>query len=80
MVIDQWYIIILASSFAIVIFFIFWMLLQRSRHGRTKEALRTSEERYLSALSEATDGLWDWDIRSANLLFGSVHGTPRFYD
>jgi len=43
--------------------------MQRVRHGRSKAALRISEERYLLALSGSTDGLWDWDILSDTVFY-----------
>ncbi len=47
--------------------------MQRVRHGRSKAALRISEERYLLALAGSTDGLWDWDI-----LLDTVFYSDRF--
>jgi PAS domain S-box-containing protein len=46
-----------------------WLFLQRSRHGRSKVALRTSEERYFLALAGSTDGLWDWDLLSNTVFY-----------
>jgi PAS domain S-box-containing protein len=65
----QWHIIGLASFCAIAALFIVGLLIQRSRQGRAKEALRTSEERYLSALAGSTDGLWDWDLLSDTVFY-----------
>jgi len=64
-----WHIIVLASFCAIATLLIVGLLIQRSRHGRAKAALRTSEERYLLALAGATDGLWDWDILSDTVFY-----------
>ncbi len=45
------------------------LFIQRSRHGRAKASLRTSEERYLLALAGSTDGLWDWDLLSNTVFY-----------
>jgi chemotaxis protein methyltransferase CheR len=66
---DQLHIIGFVSFCAIAILLIVWLVIQRLRHGRSKEALRTSEERYLLALAGSTDGLWDWDIVSDNVFY-----------
>jgi PAS domain S-box-containing protein len=64
-----WHIIVLASFCAIAALLVVKLLINRSRHGRAKEALRTSEERYLLALAGSTDGLWDWDLRSDTVFY-----------
>ena len=64
-----WHIIILAAFCAIATLLIVWLLIQRSRLGRAKVTLRTSEERYLLALAGSTDGLWDWDLLSGSAFF-----------
>ena len=64
-----WHIIILAAFCAVVTLLIVWLLIQRSRHGRAKASLRTSEERYFLALAGSTDGLWDWDLLSDSVFF-----------
>ena len=69
MALYPWHIIVLASFCAIATLLIVGLLIQRSRHGRAKAALRTSEERYLLALAGATDGLWDWDILSDTVFY-----------
>ena len=69
MALYPWHIIGFASFCAIATLLIARLLLQRSRHGRSKEALRTSEERYLLALAGSTDGLWDWDIVSDTVFY-----------
>jgi chemotaxis protein methyltransferase CheR len=48
---------------------IVWLLMQRSRHGRTKAALRASEDRYLLALAGSTDGLWDRDLLADTVFY-----------
>ncbi len=73
MALDQWHIIGLVTFFIIAALLIVVLLIQRSRHGRAKAALRTSDERYLLALAGSTDGLWDWD-----LLSGTVFYSDRF--
>ncbi len=69
MALYPWHIIVLAAFCAIVTLLIVWLLIQRSRHGRAKASLRTSEERYLLALAGSTDGLWDWDLLSDSVFF-----------
>ncbi len=62
-------IIVLAFFCVSVTLLIVGLLIQRSRHGRSKDALRTSEERYLLALAGSTDGLWDWDMLSNTVFY-----------
>ncbi len=69
MALYPWHIIILASFGAIATLLIVGLLLQRSRHGRAKAALRASDERYLLALAGSTDGLWDWDLLSNTVFY-----------
>ena len=69
MALFQWHIIGLGSFCAIATLLIVRLLIQRSRHGRAKAALHTSEERYLLALAGSTDGLWDWDMLSNTVFY-----------
>jgi PAS domain S-box-containing protein len=66
---DQLHIIGLVTFCVLAALLVVWLLIQRSRHGRSKAALRTSEERYLSALAGSTDGLWDWDLLSDTVFY-----------
>jgi hypothetical protein len=68
----QWHIIVLASFCAIATLLIVWLLIQLSRHGRSKAALRTSEERYLLALAGSNDDLWDWNLLSDSRILYST--------
>ncbi|MBW2439590.1 MAG: sigma 54-interacting transcriptional regulator, partial [Deltaproteobacteria bacterium] len=69
MALYSWHIIVLAFFSVSVTLLIVWLLIQRSRHGRAKAALRTSDERYLLALAGSTDGLWDWDLLSGTVFY-----------
>jgi len=66
---SQWHIIGFASFCAIAALLVVGLLMQRSRHSRAKAALRDSEERYLLALANSTDGLWDWDLLSETVFY-----------
>jgi chemotaxis protein methyltransferase CheR len=66
---DQWHIIGLVTFCVIAAVLIVWLFIQRSRHGKAKAALRTSDERYLLALAGSTDGLWDWDLMSDTVFY-----------
>jgi chemotaxis protein methyltransferase CheR len=66
---DQWHIIGLVTFCVIAALLIIWLLIQRSRHGQAKAALRISDERYLLALAGSTDGLWDWDLMSDTVFY-----------
>ena len=69
MALYKWQIIVLAFYCVGVTLLIVGLLIQRSRHGLAKDSLRTSEERYLLALSGSTDGLWDWDLLSDTVFY-----------
>ena len=69
MALDQWHIIGLVTFSIIAFLLVVVLLIQRSRHGREKDSLRSSEERYLLALAGSTDGLWDWDILSDTVFY-----------
>jgi len=59
----------LVSFFIVGISLIVVLITHRARRRRTEEDLCTSEQRYMLALAGATDGLWDWDIRSGAVFF-----------
>jgi PAS domain S-box-containing protein len=68
---SQWQIIVLAAFCAIAALLIVWLLIQRSRHGQVKAALRSSEELYLLALAGSTDGIWDWELSSETVFYSN---------
>ncbi len=68
-------IIVLAILCIIVALFALGLFIQRMRHIHAQTALRTIEERYLRALESSTDGIWDW-----NLLSGDVLYSERFHE
>jgi chemotaxis protein methyltransferase CheR len=61
--------IALASLSIVAALLIIGVFKQRKGRDRVEEALGTSEQRYLLALAGATDGLWDWDIRSNTVYY-----------
>jgi hypothetical protein len=63
----HWHIIGLASFCAIATLLVVGLLVQRVRHNRSKEALRTSEERYLLALTGSTEFCLEQSAYYANL-------------
>ena len=69
MALYPWQIIGLVFFCTIIVLFVVWLLVQQSRNGRAKAALRSSEERYLSVLAGSTDGLWDWDLQSDTVFY-----------
>lgn len=48
-----------------------WLILVRDISARkeAQEILRESEERYILAIRGANDGLWDWDLKKAQIYF-----------
>ncbi len=75
MALYKWQIFGLVFFCTVILLFGVKLLIQRSRHGRAKEALRVSEERYRSVLGGSTDGLWDWDLLSDTVFY-----SDRFLD
>jgi len=65
----KWQLIGLAFFCIIGTLMIVSLIKQRKRRGQTEKELYATEQRYLLALAESTDGLWDWDIRSNTVFF-----------
>lgn len=47
---------------------------------RAEEALRESEERYALTARGANDGLWDWDLRSGEIVYSARWKTMLGYE
>ena len=59
-----WFFVVIT---AVLVFYLMRRAL--NRQSLIEEELRKSEERWHFALEGAGDGVWDWDIRTGNILF-----------